>query len=97
MTAFLDRHDLTDHILYTLALGTYPPGHLQTLAHLLDDVFQTLGTEPDDCAVIAASPASVSTARIAGAEVIAYAVTSEHAQEPSPVPEHPAPSRASPI
>lgn len=81
VAAFLDRHDLTDHIQYVLAAGSYPPGHLQTLPHLLEDVFQTYGTEPGACAVITVSPDSVSTVRIAGAEVIGYAATSEHAQK----------------
>jgi myo-inositol-1(or 4)-monophosphatase len=72
---YLVANDLAEHIRHVSAAPSYPPGHLQIRAHLLEDTIHALGAEPAECALITATVADVDTARTAGAQLIGYAAT----------------------
>jgi beta-phosphoglucomutase-like phosphatase (HAD superfamily) len=72
---FLDRHGLDDQIRHLTAVGGYPPGHLQTGPHLIEDTIRALGTTPADCALVTASITGIDTARKTGTHAIGYATT----------------------
>ena len=72
---FLDRHGLDDQIRHLAAVGSYPPGHLQSGPHLIEDTIRALGATPADCALFTASVTGIDTARKAGTHAIGYAVT----------------------
>jgi myo-inositol-1(or 4)-monophosphatase len=72
---YLAKHGLTDQSALVIAPGGYPPGHLQTLAHLVEDTIGALGTAPPECALITASLAGIDAAHSVGAHVIGYART----------------------
>jgi len=77
---FLDRHGLDDQIRHLTAVGAYPPGHLQTGPHLVEDTIRALDTTPADCALITASVTGIDTARKTGTHAIGYATTPETSQ-----------------
>jgi myo-inositol-1(or 4)-monophosphatase len=72
---YLAKHGLSDQTALVIAPGRYPPGHLQTLAHLVEDTIGALGTTPAECALITASPAVIDAAHGIGSHVIGYART----------------------
>ncbi len=72
---YLAKHGLSDQTALVIAPGSYPPGHLQTLAHLIEDAVGALGTTPAECALITASPAGIDAAHTVGAQPIGYART----------------------
>jgi myo-inositol-1(or 4)-monophosphatase len=72
---YLAKHGLSDQTALVIAPGSYPPGHLQTLAHLVEDTIGALATTPDECALITASSAGIDAAHSVGAHVIGYART----------------------
>ncbi len=72
---YLDKHGLIDQTALVIAPGSYPPGHLQTLAHLVEDTIGALATTPVECALITASQAGIDAAHGIGAYVIGYART----------------------
>lgn len=73
--AYLAKHGLTDQVRHVIAPASYPPGHLQTASHLMEDAIHTLATTPAECALITASPAGVRAADNSGAQPIGYAAT----------------------
>jgi beta-phosphoglucomutase-like phosphatase (HAD superfamily) len=75
VTAYLDTHSLADQVRVTAAPAAYPPGHLQTAPHLIEEVTQTLYTRPANCAVITATASGIQAARTIGAMSIGYATT----------------------
>jgi myo-inositol-1(or 4)-monophosphatase len=75
LDAYLTSHGLADQIRTVVASADYPPGHLQTIEQLLEDAIRALGSTPDDCALITASPAGISAARSTGTQTIGYAAT----------------------
>ena len=70
---YLAKHGLSDQAAYVITPGSYPPGHLQTFAHLVEDAIGALGTTPAECALITASPAGIDAAHGIGAQAIGYA------------------------
>ena len=72
---FLARHGLDDQILHVTAIGSYPPGHLQTGPHLIEDTIRALDATPTECALITAWTASIDAARKTGTQAIGYATT----------------------
>ena len=72
---FLDRLGLDDQIRHVTAVGSYPPGHLQTGPHLIEDTIRALGAAPADCALITASVTGIDAARKTGIHAIGYATT----------------------
>jgi beta-phosphoglucomutase-like phosphatase (HAD superfamily) len=73
--AYLAKHGLSDQTALVIAPGSYPPGHLQTQAHLVEDTIGALGATPAECALITASPAGIDATHAVGAEPIGYART----------------------
>jgi beta-phosphoglucomutase-like phosphatase (HAD superfamily) len=72
---YLAGHGLSDQTACVIATGSYPPGHLQTLAHLVEDAIGELSATPAECALITASAAGIDAAHGVGAQVIGYART----------------------
>jgi len=72
---YLAKHGLSDQTGCVIALGTYPPGHLQSLNHMIEDAIGALGATPAECAFITASPAGVDAAHTVGTQPIGYART----------------------
>jgi beta-phosphoglucomutase-like phosphatase (HAD superfamily) len=72
---YLAKHGLIDQTALVIAPGSYPPGHLQTLTHLVEDTIGALATTPAECALITASPAGIDAAHSVGAHIIGYART----------------------
>jgi beta-phosphoglucomutase-like phosphatase (HAD superfamily) len=72
---YLAKHGLIDQTALVIAPGSYPPGHLQTLAHLVEDAIGAFATTPAECALITASPVGIDAAHSVGAHVIGYART----------------------
>jgi myo-inositol-1(or 4)-monophosphatase len=72
---YLAKHGLSDQAALVIAPGSYPPGHLQTFAHLVEDTIGALATTPAECALITASQAGIDAAHGVGAHVIGYART----------------------
>lgn len=72
---YLAKHGLSDQTACVIATGSYPPGHLQTLAHLAEDAIGALRATPAECALITASPAGIDAAHGLGAQPIGYART----------------------
>jgi myo-inositol-1(or 4)-monophosphatase len=72
---YLTKHGLSDQTGCVIATGSYPPGHLQTLAHLAEDAIGALRATPAECAFITASPAGIEAAHDLGAQPIGYART----------------------
>jgi myo-inositol-1(or 4)-monophosphatase len=75
VSAYLAKHGLSEQIRHVIAPASYPPGHLQTEPHLLEDAIHALATTPADCALITASPAGIQAALNIGAQPIGYAAT----------------------
>ena len=73
--AYLAKHGLSDQAACVITPGSYPPGHLQTVAHLLEDAIGALEATPAECALITASPAGIDAAQGIGANAIGYART----------------------
>jgi beta-phosphoglucomutase-like phosphatase (HAD superfamily) len=73
---YLAKHGLSDQASCVIATGSYPPGHLQTLAHLVEDAIGALGATPAECAFITASSVGIDAAYGVGAQLIGYARTS---------------------
>jgi myo-inositol-1(or 4)-monophosphatase len=72
---YLAKHGLSDQASCVITTSSYPPGHLQTLAHLVEDAIGTLGATPAECTIITASPAGIDAAHGTGAQPIGYART----------------------
>jgi myo-inositol-1(or 4)-monophosphatase len=72
---YLAKHGLIDRTALVIAPGSYPPGHLQTLAHLVEDAIGALATTPAECALITASQAGIDAALSVGTRPIGYART----------------------
>jgi myo-inositol-1(or 4)-monophosphatase len=72
---YLAGHGLSDQTACVIATGSYPPGHLQTLAHLVEDAIGELSATPAESALITASAAGIDAAHGVGAQVIGYART----------------------
>jgi myo-inositol-1(or 4)-monophosphatase len=72
---YLAKHGLIDQTALVIAPGSYPPGHLQTLAHLVEDTIGALATTPAECALITASQGGIDAAHDVGTQVIGYART----------------------
>ncbi len=75
VSSYLDIHGLADQARDVAAIVTFPPGHLQTMPHLLEDVIHALGAMPADCALITATETGIDTACGIGAHAIGYATT----------------------
>jgi myo-inositol-1(or 4)-monophosphatase len=75
VSSYLDKHGLADQAPNVTALASFPPGHLQTFPHLLEDTIHALGATPDGCALITATEAGIDTAQGIGAHPIGYATT----------------------
>jgi myo-inositol-1(or 4)-monophosphatase len=75
VSSYLDKHGLADQARNVTALASFPPGHLQTFPHLLEDTIHALGATPDGCALITATEAGIDTAQGIGAHPIGYATT----------------------
>jgi myo-inositol-1(or 4)-monophosphatase len=75
VSSYLDKHGLGDQARNVTALASFPPGHLQTFPHLLEDTIHALGATPADCALITATEAGIDTAQGIGAHAIGYATT----------------------
>jgi myo-inositol-1(or 4)-monophosphatase len=73
--AYLAQHGLEEHLRHVTAAGDFPPGHLQTHAHLIEDAIRELSAVPADCAFITASPAGLKAARTLGIHPIGYAAS----------------------
>ena len=81
VSSYLSAHDLAGQIHHVIAPGNYPPGHLQTSPHLIEDTVRAVGATPAECALITASITGIEAARTTGAHSIGYATTpdtSEH-------------------
>lgn len=72
---YLAKHGLSDQAACVVTPGEYPPGHLQSVAHLLEDAIGTLSATPGECVLITASPAGTDAAHGVGAQAIGYART----------------------
>jgi len=72
---YLAKHGLSDQTAYVVTPDSYPPGHLQTVAHLLEDAIGALQATPAECALITASPTGIDAAHGVGAHAIGYART----------------------
>jgi myo-inositol-1(or 4)-monophosphatase len=72
---FLARQGLDDQIRHPIAVGSYPPGHLQTGPQLIEHTIRALDATPTDCALITTSAADIDTARKTGIHAIGYAAT----------------------
>jgi beta-phosphoglucomutase-like phosphatase (HAD superfamily) len=75
VSSYLDQRGLADQARNVTAIATFPPGHLQTLPHLLEDAIHALGATPVDCVLITATEEGIDTARGIGAQTIGYAIT----------------------
>ncbi len=75
VSSYLDKHGLADQARNVTALTSFPPGHLQTFPHLLEDTIHALGATPADCALITATEAGIDAAQGIGAHPIGYATT----------------------
>ena len=75
VTGYHARHGLDDQVRQVTALDGHPPGHLQTVLHLLEDSIRALGVTPADCALITASDSGIQTGRDAGVPTVGYAAT----------------------
>jgi myo-inositol-1(or 4)-monophosphatase len=75
VSSYLDKHGLADQARNVTALASFPPGHLQTFPHLLEDTIHALGATPADCALITATEAGIDTAQGIGAHPIGYATS----------------------
>jgi myo-inositol-1(or 4)-monophosphatase len=73
--AYLAKHGLSDQAACVITPGSYPPGHLQTVTHLIEDTIGALQATPAECALITASPAGIDAAHGIGAHAIGYART----------------------
>ena len=72
---YLTKHGLSDQPACVITPGSYPPGHLQTVAHLLEDAIGALQATPAECALITASATGIEAAHGVGAHIIGYART----------------------
>ena len=72
---YLAKHGLSDQAACVITPGGYPPGHLQTVAHLVEDAIGALRPHLAECALITASPAGIDAAHGIGAQAIGYART----------------------
>lgn len=72
---YLAKHGLSDQTACVIAPGSYPPGHLQTMTHLLEDAIGALEATPAECAFITGSPAGIDAAHGVGVQPIGYART----------------------
>jgi len=72
---YLAKHGLSDQAACVVTPGGYPPGHLQSVAHLVEDAIGTLSATPDECVLITASPVGIDAAHGIGAQAIGYART----------------------
>jgi myo-inositol-1(or 4)-monophosphatase len=75
VSSYLDKHGLADQAPNVTALASFPPGHLQTIPHLLEDTIHALGATPANCALITATEAGIDTAQGIGVHPIGYATT----------------------
>ena len=75
VNTYLARYSLADQIGHVAATGSYPPGHLQTSAHLVEDTIRALQASPGQCALITPSATGIEIARTLGAHAIGYATT----------------------
>jgi myo-inositol-1(or 4)-monophosphatase len=75
VSSYLDKHGLADQARDVTTIITFPPGHLQTMPHLLEDAIHALGATPAECALITATETGIETACGIGAHAIGYATT----------------------
>jgi myo-inositol-1(or 4)-monophosphatase len=75
VSSYLDQHGLADQARSITAIVSFPPGHLQTMPHLLEDAIHALGATPAGCALITATETGIETACGVGAHAIGYATT----------------------
>jgi myo-inositol-1(or 4)-monophosphatase len=73
VSSYLARHGLAEQVRHVTAAPSYPPGHLQTGPHLIEDTIRALGASPAECALITASATGINIAQNAGTNSIGYA------------------------
>ena len=73
VSSYLATHGLAEQVRHVTAAPSYPPGHLQTGPHLIEDTIQALGASPAECALITASAMGINIAQDAGTASIGYA------------------------
>jgi myo-inositol-1(or 4)-monophosphatase len=73
VSTYLAAHGLAEQVRHVTTTGSYPPGHLQTGPHLIENTIRTLGASPAECALITASVTAIDTARDTGTLSIGYA------------------------
>jgi beta-phosphoglucomutase-like phosphatase (HAD superfamily) len=107
VSSYLDKHGLADQTRNATAIASFPPGHLQTFPHLLEDAIHALGATPADCALITATEAGIDAANGIGTYSIGYATTPATSErlnarrmrsasptiDPPATPQDPAPAR----
>ena len=72
---YLAKHGLSDQAACVVTPGGYPPGHLQSVAHLVEDAIGMLSATPSECVLITASPIGIDAAHGVSAQAIGYAPT----------------------
>jgi myo-inositol-1(or 4)-monophosphatase len=72
---YMAKHGLSDQTASVITPGGHPPGHLQTVAHLVEDAIGALGATPAECTLITASAAGIDAAYSVSAQAIGYART----------------------
>jgi len=80
-------HADRSQITHVAAPGSYPPGHLQTYADLIEEAVRRLDAVAGACALVTASPAGIDAAHAIGIQPIGYAVSArdrEHLAEAGP-------------
>jgi beta-phosphoglucomutase-like phosphatase (HAD superfamily) len=73
VSSYLATHGLAEQVRNVTAAPSYPPGHLQTGPHLIEDTIRALGASPAECALITASATGINVAQNAGTASIGYA------------------------
>lgn len=79
--SYLAAQGLAEQIHDLIAPASYPPGHLQTVGHLIEDTLDALGAKGAECALITASATGLETAHNAGTHSIGYATTRAASQQ----------------
>jgi myo-inositol-1(or 4)-monophosphatase len=80
VSTYLTSHQLTDQVRAVIAPDAYPPGHLQTTKHLIEDALHALGTTAADSALITTSTTGIDTAHSTGIQSVGYAMTPADAE-----------------
>jgi myo-inositol-1(or 4)-monophosphatase len=76
VSSYLTRYSLAEQIQHVAAAGSYPPGHLQTSEHLIEETIRALSATPTESALVTVSVPGIEAAKKAGAHVVAFALTS---------------------